>query len=1000
VRPQPVRVAIDLETTGLIPEQDAIIEIGAVKFAGERVLDTFETFVASRTLLPYRIQRLTGIKPDQVRNAPALAALLPRLRAFLGDAPLVGHNVQFDVTFLRRVGVAGRNPLVDTYELASMLLPGLRSYTLASVAEALGVTCDTLHRALADAQLSRRVFLALLQRLDELDTATREMLGELAAAPDWTPRYFLRAGRPRQESRQSGAFGGMLSTTLGAQFAAKLGVDPDVLAFAVARGDGEGQHETSQTDVAATADEVSPSAQPSHGVAAVGAGVAAKLAEGGVLLAEIEQDDEHVLAVLEPALRWAAETGGRVWLCAAESDEIAHVARGLLPQAFARAGLRVEDVGVAEQDEQSAYLCLHRWFGLARTPYDTAFSQDGTRGLAKLTVWAHGTRAGARSELTLGGPEVQAWERARAGVEFADSMEGCAYRREGYCFVTRAQDHARAVRIVVTTHATLGAWLAGTESLLPDATRVIVLDAHLLEEGLRRSLGFTLRRDELQQALASLAETAEGGRRAGLLHLAAAQIERAGGRGRERAWFEEVGRARDCVERLFAATARLLPESQGKPADGPSGRDEAPEQRMLRLDAHTRGLKAWEEVGRCWQELAQHWDALAKLLRDVAAQVEALPGDAPFRARALATELRASGHRIEHLREQGRGLFEGTAEDGVVQWLRLPYPEGNGRARPSRHAKGQKLERAPAHEESAATQDQAAAAPVKELVEPAGATEDVATEEIMPEIHQTRVSIGSLLAPLCEQGRSLVLASPSLSVAGEFEHTRGYLGLPESTATLGYVADRAEQTLLGLPDDVPEPNAPHYQHHLDTTLVSLASALGGRVVAIFPSHAALRAAWQGIRRTLEREDILVLAQGQDGSARQLWQTFVSEPRVVLLGAGTFWRGATREAHPPACVVVTRLPFPALSDPLLAARAEQWAEPQSQFVVPQAALKLRQALNGLSWSHRQRNAVVLFDRRIQTRGYGPTILASLPRCTQHQEPVAQLSERVAEWVGPA
>src|SRR5262249_46273921 len=210
------------------------------------------------------------------------------------------------------------------------------------------------------------------------------------------------------------------------------------------------------------------------------------------------------------------------------------------------------------------------------------------------------------------------------------------------------------------------------------------------------------------------------------------------------------------------------------------------------------------------------------------------------------------------------------------------------------------------------------------------------------------VSIASVLAPLYAPGRSLVLASSALAVAGEFEHARGYFGFPDTTTAVGFGADRAEQTLLGLPDDVPEPNAPHYQHHLDEALVRLASDLNGRLVAIFPSHAALRAAWQGIRRTLEREDILVLAQGQDGSARQLWQTFVSEPRVVLLGAGVFWRGEARVTHPPACVVVTRLPFPALSDPLLAARSEQWADPQSQFVVPQAALKVRLALNGLAW----------------------------------------------------
>ncbi len=144
--------------------------------------------------------------------------------------------------------------------------------------------------------------------------------------------------------------------------------------------------------------------------------------------------------------------------------------------------------------------------------------------------------------------------------------------------------------------------------------------------------------------------------------------------------------------------------------------------------------------------------------------------------------------------------------------------------------------------------------------------------------------------------------------------------------------------------------------------------------------------------------MLLLAQGLDGSARQLWHTFRSEPRVVLLGAGAFWEGADQSEQPPACVVVPRVPFPALSDPLLAARAETWADPQAQFVVPHAALRLRQALGGLAWSHWRRNAVVLFDRRLQTRDYGPTILGTLPRCEHYQEAMAQIVERTAEWVG--
>jgi Rad3-related DNA helicase len=246
-----------------------------------------------------------------------------------------------------------------------------------------------------------------------------------------------------------------------------------------------------------------------------------------------------------------------------------------------------------------------------------------------------------------------------------------------------------------------------------------------------------------------------------------------------------------------------------------------------------------------------------------------------------------------------------------------------------------------------------------------------------------------------------VLVGSALAAGGDFEYTCAGLGLRrEETQTLAVTADRTTQTLLILPEDAVEPNAPAYQRQLDEMLVALAKALAGRLVVIFPSHAALRAASAGIKGTLERHDVLVLAQGLDGSARQLWQTFRSQSRVALLGAGTFWDGANQAGAPPACVVVARLPLPSLSDPLLAARAEAWQDQQAQFVVPHAALKLRLALNGLAWSHGQRNAIVLFDRRVRSRTYGATLLATLPPCSVRDAPLAGIAGQVAGWVDGA
>ncbi|MDE3089043.1 MAG: 3'-5' exonuclease, partial [Chloroflexota bacterium] len=93
-------VALDLETTGLQSERDAIVEIGAVKFRGDDVLDTWSSLVNPQRPLPHKIERLTGISQSQVDRAPSLHSILPALMRFVGESPLVGHNIKFDLSFL------------------------------------------------------------------------------------------------------------------------------------------------------------------------------------------------------------------------------------------------------------------------------------------------------------------------------------------------------------------------------------------------------------------------------------------------------------------------------------------------------------------------------------------------------------------------------------------------------------------------------------------------------------------------------------------------------------------------------------------------------------------------------------------------------------------------------------------------------------------------------------------------------------------------------------
>ena len=126
-------VALDIETTGLDENRDAIIEIGAVRFNERRVENEWTSLINPGRQIPDFITGLTGIDNPMVRQAPSFRDVAHELEAFVGDAAVIGHNVRFDLGFLQKGGILRYNEVVDTYELAAVLIPSAPRYNLGSL---------------------------------------------------------------------------------------------------------------------------------------------------------------------------------------------------------------------------------------------------------------------------------------------------------------------------------------------------------------------------------------------------------------------------------------------------------------------------------------------------------------------------------------------------------------------------------------------------------------------------------------------------------------------------------------------------------------------------------------------------------------------------------------------------------------------------------------------------------------------------------------------------
>ena len=387
------------------------------------------------------------------------------------------------------------------------------------------------------------------------------------------------------------------------------------------------------------------------------------------------------------------------------------------------------------------------------------------------------------------------------------------------------------------------------------------------------------------------------------------------------------------VRRFFEGLTRLVQDPELVGGD----------ENTLRITPAVRAGSVWQELEQVWAEANEQIDTVAAAAADLVADLEGLP-DASEAARDLGSEL--SGHN-EYWRDIRRRLNACVHQpgSGSVYWI------SGGRFR------------------SALLN----AAPV-----------DVS---------------GLLRDRLFSTPETSVLVSATLAIDSSFAYIRRRLGLDEANAhALGSPFDYAHAALLYVPNDLPDPTQPGYQAVLERTIFDVVTRLNGRSLVLFTSRAHLKATYESLREKLAARGIALLAQGVDETSRtRLLENFRRGSRAVLFGTNAFWEGIDVVGNALSCVMVTRLPFAVPTDPVYAARAEQFDNPFAEFAVPQAVLRLKQGFGRLIRSRTDRGAVIVLDRRVVTRFYGQLFLRSLPECSVKQGPSARAGLEAAEWL---
>ncbi len=130
---------------------------------------------------------------------------------------------------------------------------------------------------------------------------------------------------------------------------------------------------------------------------------------------------------------------------------------------------------------------------------------------------------------------------------------------------------------------------------------------------------------------------------------------------------------------------------------------------------------------------------------------------------------------------------------------------------------------------------------------------------------------------------------------------------------------------------------------------------------------------------------------------QLLENFRTVPRSVLLGTRSFWEGIDVVGPALSVLVIVRLPFAVPDDPIFAARSDTFDNPFAEYAVPEAILRFRQGFGRLIRTKTDRGVVVILDKRVLTKSYGPMFLNSLPECTQVRSSLVKLPDAAKRWL---
>ncbi|MFZ4827850.1 MAG: exonuclease domain-containing protein [Phototrophicaceae bacterium] len=924
-------VAIDLETTGFDPIQDKIIEIGAVITQDGKTIREFQTLINPNMPIPEVVSLLTGITQDDVVNAPYISEVIQQLKDFVGDRPIIGHNVGFDLSFLNTLDLFKNHTALDTYEIASVLLPKATRYNLHHLTtQIVGFTLEDAHRALDDAQASSVLYWYLWDKAKALPLPIAQEIIQAGSGLSWYGLPFFQAlvntqDLPSSLPSQTAKYE---STIAGSQQVIENRLTPrEALSVAEVNAYFEPDAQLATlldgflpNDAQRTMVEMVTDALNSDGKMLIEAGVG------------------RTWAYLIPSMLSSVRNNERTIISVAGMESLTRllehdipILQSLLADKSPKSTVLLESVH---------YLCLQK-FALLKQRGPTSIEE--LRVLAKILVQQLEEPVHLRSQISLrGSSEYEAWRQISSATSTGCLKNECGGTSGIACPLYHAYQEAGHAHLILTNHAVLASMNdSHDEAMLPPSTHNLIIDeVNRLEDAVTDALTHHLDEKLLHAVIVDLVDAKRG-----VLTLLSTSIQQSDiPEQKQKRVLEYIidvknvaketnGHVRD----VFVALQRFLQEHIKNTQDNYN---------LARIIERDLQNSYFEAVRQKWSTLSEYILGLLDAIQTLDEVIQQLQS---YNFKSYSTHrstLESSQKTLQHCHDTLANFMQAQIVNDV-RWLSW-----------SEH--------------------------FKEIV-----------------LHSAPLQVSTLLEKrIWQQYPSIVLTGSTLTTTGSFDYLKHRLNASRfKSKDVGSPFSYHDRVLILTPKDMPDiQNAKRYQATIERIIIEIATALGGKTMALFTGYAQLRQTSRGIAPRLKLGNINVLDQSDGTSASALVEGFQGNTPTVLLGARMFWE----EIEIPSgdffqALVIPKLPFPVPSDPKIASRSEQYTDSFLDFMLPEAILKFRQGFDKLIRGQNDRGVFIILDNRLTTKRYGAQFIDSLPDCKLKNTPLDKMVAEATRWL---